>query len=397
MKKLLGLLFAACVAFPASAAVIDTVEVKGDIQVIASDVNHNNIANAYNSGVSARVLAGFSADLVEDVTANLTFQYANVWGGDPAVGNNIQTYWNNVDLVEANVVLHNLFCAFEATVGRQFYGDEDSAVIYFGPNHYNAEANGLASSLDAAKIAYADDVKAVTVIAGRVNPTHIGGGIMTTYDLFGADAKFKLGDNVIAQVYGYDVRDEEEVNRDKHQGIYGAKLGLNGEAVRVSAEYARNFGGDELVREHNATGQMFKADVAGDIGAVTARGTYYYANNNFVALGNYTPGLLIGDRLLGRIDDYSAEGVSLFNVGFDVKPAEKWTVSLDGFSFQDHRFKHSATLEGDVTVKYTHNEFVELFAGAGYAKYTSWNGTVFNKGTYAKDNVKGQLGMLVKF
>ena len=66
------------------------------------------------------------------------------------------------------VVLHNLFCCLEATVGRQFYGDEDSAVMYFGPNHYNAEWNGLTNSLDAVKIAYSDDVKSLTLIAGRI-------------------------------------------------------------------------------------------------------------------------------------------------------------------------------------------------------------------------------------
>ena len=87
----------------------------------------------------------------------------------------------------------------------------------------------------------------------------------------------------------------------------------------------------------------------------------------------------------------------MFNIGFDVRPAAKWTVSLDGFSFQDHRLKHSATLEADLTAKYAHNEFVELFAGVGYAKYTAWNGTTFNKANYQKDNVKGQLGMLIKF
>ena len=74
-----------------------------------------------------------------------------------------------------------------------------------------------------------------------------------------------------------------------------------------------------------------------------------------------------------------------------MKPAEKWTVSLDGFSFQDHRMKHSATYEADLTAKYAHNEYVELFAGVGYANYAKMLGADH------RDNVKGQLGMLIKF
>ena len=408
MKKLLSLL-AAAVLFPvaANADVLSNVNLKGDIQVITSDVNHNaGVPGVYNTATSARVLAGLSADLVEDVTANLTFQYANVWGNDEAQGNRVQDYWNNVRLVEANVVLHNLFCCLEATVGRQFYGDEDSAVMYIGPNHYNAEANGLARSIDAAKITYADDFKTFTFIAGRTNDTLAFGGTLAPldehFDFFGADLKLNLSDVVKLQVYGYDVHDNvnnaSAIGNDSQFGFYGAKLFINPEVVRFSAEYARNFGGDRLIKEHNSTGQMVKVDAAADIEAVTVRGTFYYANENFFALGNYTPGLLIGHPLAGRIYNYSNDGVALFNLGADVKPADKWTVSFDVFSFQDHRLDHSATYEGDVTVKYAHNEYVELFAGAGYAKYTGASDVLaFNKDNFAKDNVKGQLGMLIKF
>ena len=415
MKKLLSLL-AAVALFPvaANADVLQNVNLKGDIQVIASDVNHTNSAALptidYNRDTNVRVLAGVSADLVEDVTANLMFQYTNVWGNDDARGRNVQAYWNNIRLVEANVVLHNLFCCLEATVGRQFYGEEDSAVIYFGPTHYNAEVQGIGRSLDAAKVTYGDDFKTFTIIAGRTNSTAmtyngqvVGNGLIgTDYTFYGADLKLNLTDTITAQVYGYDFRGAFRKTMtsaaDENAGFYGAKLTINPEAVRISGEYARNFGGKDFIREHDNTGHMAKVDIAADIEAVTVRGTGYYANENFFAFGNYTPGLLIGHPLAGQIYNYTAaDGVTLFNIGFDVKPADKWTVSLDGYTFQDHRLKHSATLESDLTVKYAHNQYVELFAGAGYAKYTSWNGTAFNKANFAKDNFKGQLGMLIKF
>ena len=406
MKKLLSLLaVAALLPVTANADVLKNVNLKGDIQTIASDIKHNTTPATYTRGTSARVLAGLSADLVEDVTANLMFQYANIWGSNESVGKTSQNYLDNIRLVEANVVLHNLFCCLEATVGRQFYGEEDSAVMYIGPNHYNAEFNGYTSSIDAAKLTYADDVKAFTVIAGRVNnyvglganatrgiATWNAGGLppLPSFDFFGADLKLNLTDSLTAQVYGYDMRDTTTaLFGDEHVGFYGAKVSLD-TPVRLAGEYARNFGGKRLIKEHNSTGQMFKVDAATDLEKVTVRGTFYYANENFFALGNYTPGLLVGHLLGGQIYNYSVDGVSLFNLGFDVKPAEKWTVSLDGYSFQDHRMKHSATYEADLTAKYAHNEYVELFAGVGYADYAR---DAFEYG----DNVKGQLGMLIKF
>lgn len=414
MKKLLSLL-AAVVLFPvaANADVLQNVNLKGDIQTIASDVHHNNAAVAYNRGTTARVLAGLSADLVEDVTANLTFQYWNAWGSDNSNGKSVQNYWDDIRLVEGNVVLHNLFCCLEATVGRQFYGEEDSAVMYFGPNHYNAEFNGYANSLDAAKVTYADDVKALTLIAGRINVVDDDPAPAAADEaegtLIGADFKLNVTDALKLQVYGYNVNDLEYTDNstfpptiydiDGNGGFYGAKLAFAPEAFRVSAEYARNYGfHKQLFKEDKSTGHMAKVDIAADIEAVTVRGTALYANASFWAFGNYTPGLLVGHRLGGDIFDYSDEnGVAMFNVGFDVKPADKWTVSLDGYSFQDHRLKHSATLEADLTVKYDHNEYVQLFAGAGYAKLTTWDGTDFNKANLGSDNVKGQLGMLIKF
>lgn len=403
MKKLLSLLaVAALMPVAANAEVLQNVNLKGDIQVITSDVNHNAIvapiARPYNTNTTARVLAGLSADLVEDVTANLMFQYANIWGGDDANGKNLDAYQTDIRLVEANVVLHNLFCCLEATVGRQFYGDEDSAVMYIGPNHYNAEANGLTRSIDAAKITYGDDVKSFTAIAGRVNGTLTDpAALADRYDMFGADFRMNLTDELTAQVYGYDFHaTTANVPEANNAGFYGAKLSLN-TPVRFSAEYARNFAGHRLVKEPKSTGQMVKVDAATDLEKVTVRGTFYYANDNFTALGNYTPGLLVGHVLAGNIYDYSLNGVALFNLGFDVKPAEKWTVSLDGYSFQDHRMKHSSTWEADLTAKYAHNEYVELFAGVGYAKYTGADNTAFNKAALDSDNYKGQLGMLIKF
>lgn len=401
MKKLLGLLLVMTMAWPvtASADVLKNVDLKGEIQTIASDVRHNTrAAGAYNSGTNTRVLAGLSADLVEDVRANILFQYVTVWNGNTQ-GDTVQDYWDNVRLAEANVVLSNLFCCLEATVGRQFYGDENSAVMYFGPKHYNAEPGFLAAeSLDAVKLFYSDDLKSFTVIAGKTSGLGEQGG-HDGASFYGMDFKLNLTDAFSAQVYGYNFRNVAAFNgqayEEKDSGFYGAKVAFAPEAFSVSAEYARNFAGDRLVKEGHNTGYMVKADAALNVlEKVTPRATFLYAKEGFTAFGNYMPGLLVGQKLGGDIFAYSDEGVRLFNVGFDFKPYEKWTVSLDGYAFQGRNGHHAATFEGDLTASYAHNDYVELFAGIGYAKYGN-DGTY--KADYGRDNTKGQIGMLINF
>lgn len=387
MKKLLGLLVAALVAMPASADVLNNVELKGEVQTIASDVRTGG-DRVYNSGTNFRVLAGLSADLVEDVRANVLFQYNDAWLSNYA-GAPIQDYWDNVKLAEANVVLSNLFDCFEATVGRQFYGDEDSAVMYVGPNHYVFNMN-RAPSLDAAKLTYSDDFKSVTLLAGKlVDPTE-----NTT--IYGADVKLNLTDTLKLQAYGYDLKAGEDSHilyDEKHSGFYGAKATFAPEAFALSAEYARAFQGHRLVKEPKDTPYLVKVDASLNLAAFTPRATFYYAKGDGFGMGNYYPSLLIGHLLSGRgvpLSNYSQDGLRLFNVGADYT-YEKWVLSLDGYSFQDRTAQEAGTLEADLNVKYNHNEYVQLFAGVGYGKY---GGGMTN---IAKDNTIGQLGMLIKF
>ena len=135
MKKLLGLFLAMAMSFPAGAAIVDNVEAIGRIDVIGADANRGTVANS----AASRVVAGLAADLTEDVKANVQFWYATGWDGSTS-GTAISSetsdgYLQKIHLAEANVVLSNLFDCFELTLGRQFYGDEDSALLYFGPRH----------------------------------------------------------------------------------------------------------------------------------------------------------------------------------------------------------------------------------------------------------------------
>lgn len=396
MKKLLGLLLAMTMAWPvtASAEVLKNVDLKGEIQTIASDARHDK-NNVYKSGTNFRVLAGLSADLVEDVRANVLFQYNDAWLSGTE-GNTVQNYWDKVRLAEANVVLSNLFCCLEATVGRQFYGDEDSAVMYFGPNHYVFGMN-KAPSLDGAKLVYSDDFKTFTMLAGRVDywsPATVG----ADWTVYGLDLKLNLTDTLTAQVYGYDFMNSKyDAARDekRHNGFYGAKATFAPEAATLSAEYARGYEANRLFREGNDSPYMVKVDAALNMDVITPRAAFYYAKGVVSPFGNYYPGLAIGHVLAGNDTPFagdSADGMRMFNVGVDYV-WNKFVFSLDGFSFQDRTAKDASTWEADLVAKYNHNDYVQLFAGIGYAKY----GTGVKEAQDTKDNTVGQLGMLIKF
>ena len=397
MKKLLGLLLAITMAWPiaANADVLKNVELKGEIQTIASDARHDNVRD-YKSGTNFRVLAGLSTELVEDVKANVLFQYNNAWLSGTQ-GDTVQNYWDEVRLAEANVVLSNLFCCLEATVGRQFYGDEDSAVMYFGPNHYVFGMNA-APSLDAAKLVYSDDFKTFTMLAGKVVTYDTTTGVTTDdVTVYGLDLKLNLTDTLTAQIYGYDFMNSkyDAATEKRHEGFYGAKATFAPEAATLSAEYARGYEANRLFREGHNSPYMVKVDAALNMDEITPRAAFYYAKGVVSPFGNYYPGLAIGHVLAG--DDapfagYSGDGVRMFNVGVDYV-WNKFVFSLDGFSFQDRTAKDSSTWEADLVAKYNHNDYVQLFAGIGYAKY----GTVAKDVQDTKDNTVGQLGMLIKF
>lgn len=399
MKKLLGLLLAMTMAWPvtASAEVLKNVDLKGEIQTIASDARHDK-NNVYKSGTNFRVLAGLSADLVEDVRANVLFQYNDAWLSGTE-GNTVQNYWDKVRLAEANVVLSNLFCCLEATVGRQFYGDEDSAVMYFGPNHYVFGMN-KAPSLDGAKLVYSDDFKTFTMLAGKLVDARTTSAGVTIVDdnwtVYGLDLKLNLTDTLTAQVYGYDFMNSKyDAAREKrHEGFYGAKATFAPEAATLSAEYARGYEANRLFREGNDSPYMVKVDAALNMDVITPRAAFYYAKGEVSPFGNYYPGLAVGHVSAGVGEPfvYSLNGVRMFNVGVDYV-WNKFVFSLDGFSFQDRTAKDSSTWEADLVAKYNHNDYVQLFAGIGYAKY----GTGVKEAQDTKDNTVGQLGMLIKF
>ena len=401
MKKLLGLLMVLALTVPASAELLRNFELKGDVQLVSTDSRHrdNFIPREIVSGTDLRVMVGGGFDVADNVRANLMFQYLNIWGEDATiqgggpigtVGKSIDGYLNSIRVVEANVEMKEIFGWLDAKMGRQFYGDEDSSVLYIGPRYYTP-ANVLngwnyATALDAVRLAYANDVVNVNVMTGEaalydglaapISPTG------TKHNIYGADAKFKMGDVVRAQFYAYNIK---ELYGEDNFGFYGGKLSLVPENFLFSLEYARNMSGHRVFKESHDNPYMLKAEAKITVDELTPRAAFWY-NKNFTALGNYTPGLLIGDIYGDNLGE-----VRMYNLGADLT-ADQWTFSLDGFAFQDRTAKHAANLEADLVVKYAYNDNIEIFGGVGYIKYKD----TFKARLNTKDNTKGQIGVLIK-
>ena len=382
MKKLLGLFLVLTMAWPASAAIVDNVDAIGEIEVIGAN-NNAQMSNA--NGAASRVMAGLSAELTEDVRANVQFVYNTPWDG-AARGKDLNTYQNDIYLAEANMVLSNLMDRFELTLGRQFYGDEDSVLLYFGPRHgYMAALASPVTSLDAAKLTYADDVKALTLIAGKTQ--NLWELAAPDADFYGIDFRMNLTDTVKAQVYGYTYRNNDW--QDEYQGFYGAKLSMMPQAGALSVEYARAHSGDRLIKESHNNDYLVKVDASLNMDSFTPRAAFIYQKGAVSEYGAYAPGLVYGKTFFGNnLINVLAES-RVFNVGVDYN-WDKWTFALDGFAFQDRTAQHAATLEADLTANYQHNENVGLFAGVGYAKLSR---VAFNR----DDAVVYQAGVNVKF
>ena len=389
MKKLLGLFLVLTMAWPASAAIVDNVDAIGEIEVIGAN---NNAQKSDANGAASRVMAGLSAELTEDVRANVQFVYNTAWDGADE-GRSLNTYQDEIYLAEANMVLSNLMDRFELTLGRQFYGDEDSALLYFGPRHgYMAALSSPVTSLDAAKLTYADDVKALTLIAGKTTKVlTFDPKTESNADFYGIDFRMNLTDMVKAQVYGYAFNNK--VWEDEYQGFYGAKLSMMPEAGALSVEYARGHNGDRLIKESSDTPYLVRAEGALHMDAFTPRAAFIYQKGVVSEYGGYAPGLVYGKTYFGDALYNALNGKRIFNVGMDYN-WDKWTFAVDGFAFQERSGKDAATWEADLTATYQHNENVGLFAGIGYAKL----GTDMKaKNAGQQDATVYQAGVNVKF
>ena len=331
MKKLLVAVLAFALFAPAFA--VENVQITGDIQTIGLNVNDKDVVSVGGDqrGTTNRVLLGIGADLVEDVTAKVTLAHENVFGDRAFTGENLDNVWTRTFLAEAYVNISNVFDALEVKVGRQFYGDEKSAVMYFGPDYGYAVGNTY-QSLDGATVRYNGEKLTVTAAYfALVNPALTP---VTDVNLGGLDLNLKLSEELFASAYVYDVR-QKGATAAPAWGFWGVKPVFENDNIKLGAEYTRNYGQHEK-------GWQVKADLALPIGldnaTITPRLTYLKSEKGFEAYGNYRPGLMFG-TVLGIVNRTglvppTVGDWEIINAGLCMKFAnlEKWGFGLDFYT-----------------------------------------------------------------
>ncbi|MBT6714980.1 MAG: hypothetical protein HOB19_00740, partial [Elusimicrobiaceae bacterium] len=154
-----------------------------------------------------RVIYGLGFDLLDDVRANITFLNEDKYWGEavPADGNNtvqktdsINGYLDSIQVAEANIAMEDVFWSWSAKLGRKFYGDEHSFVIYYGPTH-GAEFNDSASTgplprvttyLDAARFDYEGMNTIATVLYGKSAELHKDNDVTSDVSFLGIEGQY---------------------------------------------------------------------------------------------------------------------------------------------------------------------------------------------------------------
>ena len=395
MKKLLVAVLACAMVAPAFAA-FDNVQITGDVQTIGLAIEGQG-TNAIlpdtvsERGTTSRVLFGVGADLVEDVTAKITFAHEKMFGDYNLTGNTITGgtgVLDNTRVAEAFVNVANVFDALEVKVGRQFYGDEKSAVMYLGPINGYAIDNYY-RSVDGTTVRYNGDN--LTLTAAYLTLTNTGSSWLSTdhLNIAGLDGIVKVNDNLALQAYIYDVRQRNTVT--PIGSFWGVKPTFELDFLKASVEFARNYGDIEKA-------WLLKADLAlplelSDNITVTPRAAYTRILHGFTALGNYRPGLMFG-TLYGDVTSFAAitDKLDVWNVGACLKVAsiEKWGFGLDFYKAKaENAGVTDQANSWEANVIYNHNEYVSF-------RLTGAILTGVNQ-TLKESPFAGQLGMNVKF
>jgi hypothetical protein len=216
--------------------------------------------------------------------------------------------------------------------------------------------------------------------------------------VLGVDAKYFINSNLALQAYLYDYRlgTEPVSTLTTHTGLWGGKAIYSDDAFNVGVEFAKNYFGEQYF-QYNNLGWMVKADaalkVATDNIDLTPRLTYVRAEKDFVAYGNWGPGIFLAAPLFYQ----NGMNANVINIGVDFKlpSLSKFNFALDYYALStSYTNDNSEWLanEFDLIAKYAINEYVELHGGVSYLTNVGQN-----LGNEHSRAYSGQLGMIVKF
>jgi len=406
MKKFLAIAAAVAICSTTSYALDlseGSLSLYGEGQFAAGSVTKKdgNEGSSYALGT-----LGLRYGLSDTIIASLAVGYYNSWGG--FTGDNLNTYLNTINVVEANVKFKNLFDVegLSLKIGRQYYGDSDSTVMYFGNRGLTAEESIVPpiTSIDAVVAYYKNDNIKANVIYGNV-VSYVGRDVT----LAGFDVKYlNLVDELLdAQVYFYDFTGGLPAASNKY-GIFGLKPTVKVAGLKASLEFAKNYGGpNEFENKDFPDTNLIKLDASYSLEdlKLTPRLAWLLIGGDrpgqqFINFGNYTPGSIYGNEYYGSMI-YNDE--MIFNVGADYAFSEKFSFSADLYNFSSRFSEYNAPngdkdkriqfgSEIDLVARYQYSEKASFYIGVSHLFANGWKNV-----TPDSDIAKYEFGVSYKF
>jgi len=261
MKKLLGVVLGLALMVPsgpASAELFKDLKVDGQLDVQA--VSANNVTDfntrAYDEigDAQTRLMLNAGWDLLDDVHSMVTLRKNDRTYGTGS--QNLNAVQSAIFVDQAYFKIDKVFGAIDTTLGRQFYGEQGDAVIYFGPKD-NLYGLGV-TALDTARFDWNGNWVGVTGLVGKLaDPVAQGGATSAgSVDLQGVRAMFKGNDmwNGAAYVYNQVTHNTGAAgsfggpgntppsNKDDYLYVVGLKGKIMMGGLWVKAEFDKNFG-----------------------------------------------------------------------------------------------------------------------------------------------------------
>ncbi len=402
MKKLLGLALAIGLLVPmANAQILDNVETYGEVEILG--VNHTN----YNYGVSntdyrntqVRVIYGLGWDLLDNVRANISAVHENrFWGEDTPDGssNGVSNESNSITVLsEANMVMEDVIGSWSAKLGRQFYGDEHSFVIYYGPTHGAEYGDGtnvrrFTTSLDAARFDYEGMNTVATILYGKTAETNKTNDTSGDVSFLGLEGQYMPTEEWTLKAHVYDRRTNDQTGpysptstNAEHIGIYGLMAAYENNNWMFDAEFDRNYGG-KGIGSNDFRGMLFDFNAAytweASSSVWTPRIEYLnidggdttHVNKRYITFNTQAirRGMIYGNSLFVNPTQFE-----MWNFGLDAKfdRFEDWRFGLDYFTFADNNQGTNEDIgkEWDLMVYYDYSENVTFNIGAATMKWKS--------------------------
>lgn len=399
MKKLLGSLFVLALLSNsglANAELFKNLKVGGAFDFQANSARNTRDFETWKQDrvgdALTRVLVDTSWDLLDDMHANVTLRKNDrSWGttgnggqgvdGNQTVGTAGADIMGTVNVQQAYLKVDKMIGSFDATLGRQYYGEPGDLIIYFGPrNTYGLWAN----SIDAFRLDWANDTLGVTGLAAKTDGGSAVGTVAgTENDIQGIDVgvknlPVKLNSYIYRSITHRRAAAYGDIDPNNYAWVYGIKA--KGEAMGgwLSAQFAMNSGtnrtatvtrgGAAVTSPANYTGKAllldagYKADIS-NVGAFTpwltfGAGTgrmsnYENRDQGFMAIeSDFRPGIINGrfnNAAIACMDfttNAGATSVSTLGLnnrvvmGFGLKATPAMAEKLvAGLSFWNYRFQ----------------------------------------------------------